>query len=247
MAGKNGKAGGNGHRHEWQQGRVALEQKGGRVVAVSVVWECAGRRCKAETVTQAAIRKPAANARPKAENPGLSAAELRGMVQRGKERRRESGSGSLAAMEEYAAAEELTEEDFETGGNGGGRRTGNAEERRNAIEFLSPLGELIMASQAQTLTRKLRAAYRRADKHGEDPGCQPADFYEADLDRLYTEADKYREVSGVAFLDGYDADLMLYPDGSVAAFIPAVHPAEGGVAAITKPAHIQAARALLGV
>ena len=151
MAGKNGKAGGNGHRHEWQQGRVALEQKGGRVVAVSVVWECAGRRCKAETVTQAAIRKPAANARPRSESL-LTAREVRAAVDRAKRQRREGNTGSLAAMEAYAdeemAAEEaeLTDEDFVPPA-GDGKRTGSAEERMNAIRFLEPLptlGELIL-------------------------------------------------------------------------------------------------------
>ena len=152
MTAKNGKAAGNGHRHEWKQSAVTLQQKQGRVFGVEIRWQCAGRKCHAETVTTAAIRKPAANARPRSESPAPQR-EVRAAVERAKRQRREGNTGSLAAMEAYAAEEaaweaaELTAEDFETPGNGGGRR-GNAEERRNAIEFLAPMptfGEMLQA------------------------------------------------------------------------------------------------------
>ena len=237
MAGKNGKS--REHRHEWQQVAATLQMgKGGRVVGVQVRWGCAVRKCHAETVTTAAIRKPAANAKPTGENIPMSRGEVKAAVDRARQQRRESGTGSLAAMAEYAA-EELLAEEFERPVPAESKRVGNAEERRNAVEFLTP--------QAITLTRELRAAYRRADQHGEDPGCQPADFYMDAQERLYTEAVHYREVSGVEWLGGEDADLMMYADGSVAAFIAAVHPSEGGVCAITKREHIKAAKALLNV
>lgn len=149
MAKQNGKG---GHKHDWQQSAVTLQQKGGRVAGVVVRWQCAGRKCKAETVTQAVVRKPSANARPKAENPGYSAAEVRGMVQRGKERNREMGRGSLAAMEAEPDLDDLTAEDFVPPA-GESKRTGNAAERRNAFEFYLPtLGDILQdPAQARQL------------------------------------------------------------------------------------------------
>ena len=134
------------HKHTWTQGRVALEQKGGRVVAVTVIWQCAGRKCQAETVTTAALRKPAANARPRSESP-LTEREVRAAVERAKRQRREGNTGSLAAMEAYAAEEmaaeaaELTAEDFERppAGDGGHIRPRNVEEVKAALGLLAPL------------------------------------------------------------------------------------------------------------
>ena len=129
------------HKHTWTQGRVTLEQRGGRVVAVTVIWQCAGRGgCKAETVTQAAIRKPGGNIRPRAESP-MSAGDVRGMVQRGKDRLRERNAGSLAAMaDEVDLDAPLTPEDFETpAGDGAGRKPRTVEESRAALGLLAPL------------------------------------------------------------------------------------------------------------
>ena len=135
MSGKNGKE----HRHAWSQAGVTLQMgKGGRVVGVQVRWVCGGRRCVAETITQAAIRKPAANARPRSESPA-PAREVKAAVERAKRHRREGNTGSLAAMEAYAdqeAAWEAAEsqaEEFETPGNGNGRRPKTVEEARAGI------------------------------------------------------------------------------------------------------------------
>lgn len=148
MAGKNGKE----HRHDWQQSAATLQMgKVGRVTGVAVRWRCAKRGCGAETVTEANVRRPAANARPRAESP-LSAREVKAAVQRGKDRLRERNAGSLAAMAAEADLDELTAEDFAPPA-GDGKRTGNAEERRNAIEFFMPTFGEILQDPAQA--RKL--------------------------------------------------------------------------------------------
>ena len=104
-----------------------------------------------------------------------------------------------------------------------------------------------MATQAQTLTRKLRDAYRRGEQAEArmDVGVEMGDYTTAPTCTLYREAVRYREVTSVEFLSGFDADLMMYADGSVAAFVPAVHWADG-VRAVTKAAEAKAAKELLG-
>lgn len=123
------------HRHDWQQSRVFLEQKGGRAVSVTVAWKCAGRNCKVETFTRCSLRKPRPDAAPRADdwmeayvkrNGGKAAA-----------RRRQTGFGSLAAA---ADAEDLDDDlDFAPvpaigGGRGG---TPTPEDIANWHEFLS--------------------------------------------------------------------------------------------------------------
>ena len=140
MATRNGK----GHKHTWEQVSVTLQQGKGRVTGVSVRWSCAGRGgCKAETVTLVVVRRPGANIRPKGENPQMSAAEVKAAVQLAKTRRREMGSGSLAALEAAADLDldtELTAEDFERpAGDGGHIRPRNVEEVKAALGLLAPL------------------------------------------------------------------------------------------------------------
>ena len=137
MAKQGGKS---GHRHDWKQTAVTLQQKAGRVVGVSILWQCAGRRCAAETATVVVVRKPGANIRPRSESP-LSAAEVKAAVQRGKDRLRERNAGSLAAMaDEVDLDAPLTPEDFETpAGDGAGRKPRTVEESRAALGLYAPL------------------------------------------------------------------------------------------------------------
>lgn len=131
---------GQGHRHDWQQSRVSLEQKGGRVVAVAITWRCGGRKCPAEILTRCAIRKPAPNAKsaPVDDWPAKRTADL---ARKLAERRRLTGAGSLAAQEKEEDLDYLDDLEFEAAVSGGnGRPSGavTAEDRQNWRAFLAP-------------------------------------------------------------------------------------------------------------
>ena len=106
-------------------------------MGVLVVWECGGRRCKAETVTQVGLRKPAATAQPKGANAGYTAGEVKELAARSRARLRERGETSLAALAAADEVDELFGEEDAAGREC--RRVGTAEEYRNFREFLEPL------------------------------------------------------------------------------------------------------------
>ena len=127
---------GAGHKHDWQQARVALEQKGGRVAAVAVTWVCAGRKCPAEILTRCAIRKPAPKAKsaPADDWPeSRTAAYAREFA----ERRRQTGAGSLAAQEKEHDLDDWEFEPAAAGGNGPRSAPVTAEDLRNWQNFLA--------------------------------------------------------------------------------------------------------------
>ena len=106
-----------------------------------------------------------------------------------------------------------------------------------------------MPTIAQTLTRQLRSAHRRASRYEESDGWgyDYADFITPALDQFYDRSVRYLEYQEdqLAFLDGNEADLTLYPDGSVGVHIAAIPPEEG-IFALTRKADLLAAKALLG-
>ena len=133
MTAKNGKG---GHRHDWQQARVSLEQKGGRVTGVTVAWACAKRGCKAQTISQAVIRKPSATALPKGEDwlTGLAKRDGRAAA-----RKRLETQGRAEDLETEPDLDILDDLEFEPAYRSGGPSgPGTAEQRRNAFEFLAP-------------------------------------------------------------------------------------------------------------
>ena len=105
-----------------------------------------------------------------------------------------------------------------------------------------------MPTIAQTLSRQLRAAHRRAGKYEESDGWgyDYADFTTPALDQFFDRSVRYLDYreGQLAFLDGEDADLTLYPDGSVGVHIAAIPPEEG-IFALTRKADLLAAKELL--
>ena len=102
---------------------------------------------------------------------------------------------------------------------------------------------------AQVLTRNLRAAHRKAARfeQGDGWGADYADFTAAPLDEFFKQSVSYVEYRGglLPFLRGdEDIEMTLYPDGSVAVMVAAVHPSEG-IYALTRKADIKAAMEFL--
>ena len=132
MAKQNGKA---AHRHEWIQCRVALEQKGGRVTGITVTWQCAVRKCAAQTYSSAAIRKPSATATPKGDTwtEGLARRDGKAAARKLRETQ-----GAAVDLETAPDLDDLAAE-FEPTGNVGGRAgTPTREETADWMKFLAP-------------------------------------------------------------------------------------------------------------
>lgn len=116
-----------------------------------------------------------------------------------------------------------------------------------------------MPTIAQTLTRQVRAAYRKGDQYeaGELAGYPDpkesfydlGDFTDAPIARFFGQAVRYLDYQGdaLACTGGQTAELTLYQDGSVAVWINpgAVHHS-AGIFALTRKADLLAAKALLG-
>ena len=140
MTAKNGKG---GHRHEWQQGRVSLEQKGGRVTGVTVTWVCAKRGCKAQTVSAAVIRKPSATALPKADDFLTGLAKRDGRAAARKRLETQGRAEDLATAPDLDILDDL---EFEPAlRNGGPAGPWTAEQRQNWDEFLAPAAAQTLA------------------------------------------------------------------------------------------------------